>query len=111
MTDAYLTHEDWIEVQKRFKAGTKTLFCDLVEHEPVLAEALAIRSVQLTQTLAAQGLSPEVMQLLNIQAKQVLLETMMLMRVLHDRIMQDLLPGPDLRVSDANHNDTKKEES
>lgn len=96
--DEYLTYEDWETAKRRFEAGTQKLFADLVEFEPVLAEAVAQRSCELSKTIDAQDLTPETKVHLKAQSARKLLEAMTLMHLWHEKVMADLLPGPDFRV-------------
>lgn len=109
-TDAYLTHDDWAEATRRFDAERKALFLELLGREPVLGEAIATRSNELDKTINAQNLTPEVKGLMSIQAKRMLLEPVALLEKLHERVLNDLLPHPDLRVKPGNDGSNTKRE-
>ncbi len=95
VSDAFLTEEDWQQATKRFEAGAKALFCELVAPEPVLAEAAAIRSSQLAATVDAQDLTPEVKMLIKTQGTRMLLESLALIQQRYERVLAGLMPaGP-----------------
>lgn len=98
-SEPYLTYDDWADATRRFESGARALFEELVSSEPVLAEAVAQRTCELSRTVDVQDLTPEVKSLMKAQHHRLLLESMRLMRRLHEKVLEGLLPvGAELRV-------------